>query len=55
MMITASKTEPNYDKQYYALHKKLILEKKKNTIINRMLYNIMPITIRDTMKPIRKN
>jgi hypothetical protein len=46
---------PNYDKQYYALHKKLILEKKKNTISNRMLNNIMPNTIRHTMKPIRKN
>jgi hypothetical protein len=35
---------PNYDKQYYALHRKLILEKKKNTINNRMLNNIMPNT-----------
>ena len=37
---------PNYDKQYYALHRKLILEKKKNTINNRMINNIMPNTIR---------
>ena len=46
---------PNYDKQYYALHRKLILEKKKNTINNRMLKQHNAEYHKHTMKPIRKN